>query len=323
MDIVEQYYQAFSEKGNRHDFSLIPYTDTLFIGRDSGGHASIVILSNRPKRSTIRQKTKLLSVECNVSVIYNIESVFCKNVVHIIRCLADSKKEEELFIELAPLFVDASIDENQEDAILETVSILSSFFTDKKEPSYTELQGLFAELYTIRSYMEKINLSKYWQSKDRMKFDFSLTATDKIEVKSTLKNERRHHFRHEQLLSNTFNIYVISYMLREDDEGLSLYELINTIKPLLQSEPQKLLIIDRYVKNTTEERLKEIRFNEHLLQYWRKIYLANEIPRFKENTPSGVSNAEYDCILDNVKNISEEQFLQETKKIISGKNNIE
>lgn len=160
-------------------------------------------------------------------------------------------------------------------------------------------------------------MSKYWQSKDRMKFDFSLTTTDKIEVKSTLKNERRHHFRHEQLLSDSFNIYVVSYMFREDDEGLSLYELIGKTKPLLQHDPRKVLIINKYVKNTSEERLKEVRFNEHLLLYYRKIYMAQDIPRFKENTPSGVSNAEYDCVLDNVRDISEGQFLQEVESIIS------
>lgn len=317
MNILKKYYQTFDNKDIGHDFSLIQYSEQLFVGRDNLGHASIVILSNRPNRTPIRQKTKLLSVECNVSVVYNLEGIKRQDVVHIIRCLADSKKEEEIFVELTPLFNEPSLDNDQEDAILETVSILSSFFADKSEPSYNELQGLFAELYTIWSYADTVDLSYYWQSKDRMKFDFSLTETDKIEIKSTLKNERRHHFRHEQLLSDIFQVYVISYMLRIDDEGLSLYELISKTKPMLQHDPRKVLIVDKYIKNTSEERLREIRYNEHLLQYCRKIYMADEIPKFREHTPSGVSNAEYDCILDNAKDISEKQFLDEIKKIVS------
>lgn len=317
MNILQKYYQAFENRETGHDFSLIPYTDRLYVGKDSVGHASIVILSNRPNRTTIRQKTKLLSVECNVSVAYSLAGIKHQDVVHIIRCLADSKKEEEIFVELAPLFNEPSLSDDQEESILETVSILSSFFADKSEPSYNELQGLFAELYTIWSYADKVDLSWYWQSKGRMKFDFSLTEKDKIEVKSTLKNERKHHFRHEQLLSDIFRIYVVSYMLRVDDEGLSLYELIDKTKPLLQHDPRKVLIIDKYIKNTSEERLREVRFNEHLLQYCRKIYMADEIPKFKERTPSGVSNAEYDCILDNANDISEEQFLDEVKEIVS------
>ena len=317
MNIVEKYQQAFREKDDEHDFSLIPYTDNLYVGRDSFGHAVIVILSNRPNRMPIRQKTKLLSVECNVSVVYKLDSEICHNVVHIIRCLAETKKEEEIFVELVPLFSEPSVDDNQEDAILEVVSILTSFFTDKTEPSYTELQGLFAELYTIWSYAGTVDLAKYWQSKERMKFDFSLSEKDKIEVKSTLKNERRHHFRHEQLWSDVFNIYVVSYMLREDDEGLSLLELIGRTKPLLMNDPRKVLIIDRYLKNTSEERLEKVRYNENLLHYWRKIYSASEIPKFSEQTPSGVSNAEYDCVLDNVQEVNEGQFLQAVEEILA------
>lgn len=317
MSILEKYHQVFQEKENEHDFTLIPYSKNLYVGRDNVGHAVIVVLSNRPSRMPIRQKTKLLSVECNVSVIYKLDSEICHNVVHIIRCLAETKREEEIFVELVSLFNEPSVDDNQEDAILEVVSILTAFFTDKTEPSYTELQGLFAELYTIWSYAGTVDLAKYWQSKERMKFDFSLSERDKIEVKSTLKNERRHHFRHEQLWSDVFNIYVISYMLREDDEGLSLLELIGRTKPLLMDDPRKVLIIDRYLKNTSEERLGKVRYNEHLLQYWRKIYSASEIPKFSEQAPSGVSNAEYDCILDNVQDVEESQFLQEVEEILT------
>ena len=124
-----------------------------------------------------------------MSVVYNLEGIKRQDVVHIIRCLADSKKEEEIFVELTPLFNEPSLDNDQEDAILETVSILSSFFADKSEPSYNELQGLFAELYTIWSYADTVDLSYYWQSKDRMKFDFSLTETDKENVLYFYRND--------------------------------------------------------------------------------------------------------------------------------------
>jgi hypothetical protein len=317
MNDLELYHSAFDMGKNTHDFTLVKYTDNLFIGRDSDGYASVVILSNRPNKTPLRQKTKLLSVECNVAVIYNLDGKTYKDVVHIIRCLADSEKEIDIFIELAPLFSEASIDANQEDAILETVAILTSFFADNSEPSYTELQGLFAELYTIWSFSEIIDLAKYWQSKDRMKFDFSLSGTDKIEVKSTMKNERRHHFRHEQLLSDAFCIYVVSYMFREDDAGLSLYELIDKTKPLLQVDPRKVLIVDMYIKNTSEDRLRKMRFNEYLIKYNRKVFKAENIPRFEEHTPNGVSNAEYDCVLDNAKDMPEEAFIEELNKIIT------
>ena len=317
MNILERYCQVFDDKENNHDFVLISYSDNLYVGKDNAGHAVIVIPSNRPERMGIRQKTKMLSVECNVPVTYRLEGELHRDVVHIIRCLVETKKEEEIFVELTTLFDVPSKSVDQEESILEIVAILTEFFSNKTEPTYRELQGLFAELYTIWSYKDILNLAIFWQSRDRMKFDFSLTERDKIEVKSTIKNERRHHFKHEQLWSEIYNIHVVSYMLRADDEGLSLYELINMTKPLLRMYPQKTLIVDRYVKNTSEERLRETRYNEYLLKQCRKIYNASDIPKFTEQTPSGVSNAEYDCILDHVKSVDEELFLQNIRSINS------
>ena len=314
---MQAYHNAFNKENGDHDFTLIKYLEKLFVGKDAEGNVVAVIISNRPNRKSIRQKTKLLSVECNIAVDYFLNGEKFSDVVHIIRCYAQSEKEKEIFIELTPLFRQASEDFDQEASILETVAILSSFFADKKEPSFTELEGLFAELYTILDYNNQLNLKKYWQSEDRMKFDFSISEKDKIEIKSTLKSERRHHFRHEQLLGNNFSIYVISYMMRKDDEGLSLYDLIDKTRPYFIDEPKKMLIINKYVKNTSVDTLKSTRFNEYYMKLNRRIYKADNIPKFSEITPSGVSNAEYDCLLDNVENVVEADFIKDVSDIIN------
>lgn len=316
MDILQAYHEAFDNENDGHDFTLIKYLEKLFVGKDAEGNVAVVIISNRPNRKPLRQKTKLLSVECNSAVEYYLDGEKYSDVVHIIRCYAQSDKEKEIFIELTPLFGQASEDFDQEASILETVAILSSFFADKREPSLTELEGLFAELYTIWDYNSQLDLKRYWQSEDRMKFDFSISEKDKIEIKSTLKSERRHHFRHEQLLGEYFSIYVISYMMRKDDEGLSLYDLIDKTRPYLIDEPKKMLIIDKYIKNTSVETLKATRFNEYYMRLNRRIYKADNIPKFSEMTPSGVSNAEYDCLLDNVEPVGEDEFIENVSNII-------
>lgn len=43
--------------------------------------------------------------------------------------------------------------DKSEEAIIETFNILRTFFNDKKELSDNELIGLYAELYTICSFM--------------------------------------------------------------------------------------------------------------------------------------------------------------------------
>lgn len=316
MDLVSRYYECIeTRKYNSHDFILFRYTDFLYLGEDNQGNVVIVCVSSKPNRSPLRQRTKMLSIECNMKVQYVLDGVVEKQTVHIIRCYSSSNQEKDIFIELAPLFEEASHKQDQEESLLETVAILSSFFANKAEPTDSELQGLFAELYTIKSFQDSLHLGDYWQSNDRMKFDFSISGTTKIEVKSTIKNERKHHFRHEQLAHELFDIYVVSYMLRPDDEGTSLFELIELSKPLVQNDPRRLMILERYIKNTTELRLKQCRFSEAITDSKRRIYKAKDIPRFREETPTGVSNAEYDCNLEGVTAIEEKDFVCEIRAV--------
>ena len=251
-----------------------------------------------------------------MKVQFEVDDVEEKTIAHIIRCYCATPKERDIFLELCPLFETASLSDNQEDALLEIVTILTSFFADSIEPSDNELQGLYAELYTIWTYRNLVNLGIYWQSRQKMTFDFSLTDDIKIEIKSTIKNERKHHFRHEQLMEDPYKVYVVSYLMRQDDEGLSLYDLINMIKPYISHDPRKMLAINRFIKNTSEDRLKEFRFNEAFLEQRKRVYRASDIPKFKESTPDGVSNTEYDCNLDVAKSIDDSIFESEIKSII-------
>ena len=136
-----------------------------------------------------------------------------------------------------------------------------------------------------------------------MKFDFSITEKLKLEIKATTKNTRTHHFRHEQLMTEVYDIYVLSYLLRHDDEGLSLLELINESKTYLSYDPRKLVKINLVLKNVSQERLDNFRFNNDYTRANMHFYKAEDIPKFNESSPSGVINAEYDCVLDNVKSI--------------------
>ncbi len=205
MDVLKKFYEYIENSSHdEHNFKLFKYTGLLYVGVDHEGVPTVLCKSTRPARSPLRQKTRKLSIECNVRVQFEAEGLQEKSVAHIIKCYCNSSKERDIFLELCPLFEEASVQDNQEDALLETVTILTSFFANNIEPSDIELQGLFAELYTMWAYRSVVNLGRYWQSRQRMTFDFSLTDDIKIEVKSTVKNERKHHFRHEQLMEDPY-----------------------------------------------------------------------------------------------------------------------
>ena len=77
-----------------------------------------------------------------------------------------------------------------------------------------ELQGLFGELLTIIFFKNNYNfdLTSYYQSISKQKFDFSIEQNKKIEIKTTLKPNRVHRFRLEQLNIENYDILIISIL---------------------------------------------------------------------------------------------------------------
>lgn len=308
MDIVELFRNHFDGRySNNHDFTLIEYSSNILIGLDSFGCVCVVVKSSGPYRFPIRHRTQKMSIECNMKVRYELDGRMYDDIVHIIRCLSELPREKDLFLELATVLIQES--DESEEAIMETFNTLRAFFNDKQELSDNELIGLYAELYTIYSFHDSLEIEKFWQSKDRMKFDFSISEKVKLEVKATVKNTRTHHFRHEQLMTEVYDIFVLSYLLRYDDEGLSLFDLLMICKKYLSKDARKLLRINCVLKNAEEDRLKCMRFNRTYTEANRHIYCAEDIPKFNQNTPRGVANAEYDCVLDNVKFIEDTLFI--------------
>lgn len=155
-----------------------------------------------------------------------------------------------------------------------------------------------------------INIVDNWQKKEKMKFDFSINEQKKMEIKSTLKDTRIHHFRHEQLLSELYDIIIGSVLLRESDTGLSLYELILKVKENAKGNYKVLLYIENFIKNTSDEKLKNIKYDELYIKDNIKFYRANMVPRFNEKTPEGVSKAEYDSDLSNVINLTNNELIK-------------
>ena len=318
MSIVESFRAHFSlHEAIDNDFSLFMYQDGPFVGVDREYNPSVIIESTTPHRVSSMQETKMLSLECNVPVKSSIGGSVVNQTVHIVRCFSRADKEVELFLEIASLLLGGG-NQSQED-IIETFNTLSSFFSEKSEPSYQELIGLYAELYTIKKFNTIIPLEKHWHSKDRMKFDFSISEELKLEVKATTKDMRIHHFNHEQLTAINMEIFVLSFVLRQDDEGMSLLELLNECKPFFIPYKEKYIQIARYLKNTSEERLRNIRFNTDYTESKRKFFDAKDIPHFASSAPDGLINVEYDCVLENVKSIDDDSFFSRCLLEIEGR----
>lgn len=302
------------------DFSVLEVKPNIFVGVDRNLNAAIVLDSTEMNRSPVIIRTKKLQFELNAKVSVTIDNKCLEKQVHTISLLGNSEAETEIFFELAETLFTGS--ENSEEYIFDTIRLLSDFFSQRNEYTDQELQGLYAELYTIYSYVDRFDFSKYWQSKDRMKFDFSINSKVKVEVKSTQKTERKHHFKHDQLSTEVFEIYILSYILRIDDKGLSLFDLINSCKKIFIGDTQKILRLNKFLLDISEDRLKTLKFSEEFSIDKRRFYNAQNVPKFSEKSPEGIVNAEYDSILEDIPFLTDDFIIDRLNSAITEENEI-
>lgn len=316
MNIIEFFDSNFiGESISGADYKLCKYKDDVYLGYDKEGNVSVVLKSSGTGINPLIQKTKMITLECNMLVKYILDNVEQNDIVHIIKCATSSKKERDIFLELSVLLVEEG--KHTEEGILDVFKTLVLFFTNRNDYSDNELTGLYGELYTIKKFHNVLSIDKYWQSQDKMKFDFSVSDKLKIEIKSTTKQIRIHHFKHEQLIADSYDVYIVSYLFRRDDEGLSLYDLIEYCKELYKNDVNKSIKLNLVIKNVSIDRLKDFKFNAIYTNDNCKIFKGTDVPRFNEFTPDGVANAEYDCDLETAVSVNENDFIEEIKKHIN------
>lgn len=292
-----QEYIVFADESNN-----------CFFGKDKTGHVAFLIESLTPNIAAIQQETKSLSFTFNKHCKVTSDGKCAYKVMHSLVCKEDEPDKLETFIRLTKSFslIDSGSDQYY---FAKLFSSLSALFDKQRKVSEQEIQGLFAELYVILYFNNmECNIAKYWQSRDRMKFDFSFGNCRRLEIKSTLKSERIHHFKHEQLLSQLYDIKLASVMLRKSDYGISLGDIIKRIRRIYSDNFALMLHIDTLVSQLDEDIVNNLKYDEIYLKDNIRFYDAKGIPHFNEKTPDGVFNAEYDCQLDLVHYLSTDEI---------------
>lgn len=308
MSVFEIYNRKKREFKSEYEYSLVRVNDQVLVGDDNEGRACIVLVSSEPQRDSEARKTKELSYACNVEITYQEDNDVKEEICHIIKCYSQNEKDIEMFLKLGEtFFVEKEVSIND---IVDIFNTLNDFFAKSNKYSKSELQGLYGELYAIYHFRDKLDLCEKWQNKDKMKFDFSISKDTKLEVKTTTLPLRIHHFKHEQLAINLVDIYVLSFKLREDNDGLSLRELMDYCLPLLKQYPQKESRVLKVIYDLREESyLEDMKYLESYTIGNMKIFNAKDIPKFDEETPSNVSDAEYNSDLEGLTGIDEEEIV--------------
>ena len=281
-------------------------------GRGCSGELVFGFPTKNQNINTLNQSTRHLKLYINDDFDVDIKGVLDNRKMTLLILKSTSNKHSDMFIRV----ILSMLDNLNEEILLKHFLELKDLFSNDEKMSKDELEGKFGELFSM--YMLKINygidICTYYQKEDRRKFDFNLSDKKKIEVKTTIKTERIHHFLQQQLDTDRYDIRVISIMLQKDDAGMSLLNLIDECKDLFSNYFPLVIHIERILKSIDEEELDNLKFNYEYAKDHLKIYDALKLPRLKEKDIEGVFNVEYDVDFINSSHESIGKFAEWLKK---------
>lgn len=278
-------------------FGIPDISSSVYYGVDKCNNPVFVMESSNPHVKSQIQSTQKLFFSSNTQCEMVISGATFEKTVHFLTCLSSLPEEQLAFIRLTEAFSKHLVSNNPY-MLNELFSALVSLFAQKEKTANLELQGMYAELYVIKYFMNLgINISSFWQKNTKMNFDFTITRKKRMEVKSTTQETRIHHFKHEQLLSELYDILIVSCLLRRNDSGLSLYQLIQEVRTIAAQDFRTLLYIEQLIKNIPEDVLREYKYDEIYLENNIRFYPAHNVPKFNETQPQGVTQTEYNSNL--------------------------
>ncbi len=270
----------------------------FYWGKDSEGDIVYGIESRNKELLPMLQSTKYLRLYLNTVFDVVCNGDMQKNNFSLVVLKKDGVKFLDIFIRLT-----ASIDSTLTDQeLLDYFLSLKNLFSNDSKKSIKELQGLYGELYFMVYLKEKCNIdiAKYYQSEDKRKFDFSISDSKKIEIKTTVLPVRIHHFRLGQLNTFRYDIIVASIMLQEDDQGMSLIDLIDRVRIVFSNNLKFMIHIENMIKNIEKDVLELIRYSKKYVEDNIKIFNAVDVPRIREKTMDGIFNVEFDSDLSSL-----------------------
>jgi hypothetical protein len=304
---MRNYYSEILKLPILNDFNYL-HENSKFLGKTKNGLFSFGVESSDYGQDSINISYKNLSLKCNTLLID--KDGLSKKKLHVVNLKTDSELQVNIFFSLFSLLL--TEEKYSLEEFINYFNIINDIFVNKKPYTYESLLGLYGELSFI-NFFEDDDILNYWHDDNFNKFDFSVTEKIKLEIKTTQKTNRIHHFKHNQLTNEIYKIFVVSLMLQKDDKGQKLTELIIRFldrKNLSSKMATYLLNILNYIRENNES---DLSFNSDFTKMNLRVFEANSVPRFSEPIKEGVFNAEYDVDLTNIKGMSLEELKDKIK----------
>lgn len=228
---------------------------------------------------------------------------------HILICKKSDSNNKEHFNRVCNYLFKKNNLPQSADEMLKLFYSLETIFSSKTTHDLSLEIGFYGELSVI-NYLYQLNLPCYkmWHSDFFNKHDMEINEKTKIEIKTTVKDIRKHRFSYDQLCRSKLNIYVISCALKICEKGLSLNQLCKNTMSLLKDSKQILAIELLMTKLGLNEEYQGINCILEETYSSIKIYGGRDIPVLCSVIPDGISDVHYDVDFSNLKESSFEEL---------------
>lgn len=292
-------------------YNVISITDTQHkLGVSAEGYPKFFVKTSTEKPMVPNTILELLTVEYNLQcTVVEDDSIKQEDVFSIITLQSPEEKLQKYFIEIVLMMLEnlPAVPTGRELSI--EVENLISIFMALTSAAKKTVQGLWAELLVIERSKYPETLINAWHSSPDSKYDFTL-GRDKIEVKSTSKENRIHHFSLDQLNPSTNSrLLIASAIVRESGEGstgLSIRDLFDRICTRVTAINTRLKLNSVMAKTIGKDYSKlDSEFFDYITASDTLLfYNSADVPHInKDDIPDFVSSVEFNSDLTHLDDV--------------------
>lgn len=177
---------------------------------------------------------------------------------------------------------------------------LIEMFSNILDKGTGDIQGLWAELLIIEQSKNPDYLISSWHVLKTALFDFN-NGEDKLEIKSTTNNERKHTFSLNQLITNkSSNLIIGSVIITKTGQGKNVIDLISSIEKRVKDK-NLLVSLGRIVSEILGDKIHEAQnvfFDYATAKDSIAFFDISGIPKLLiKNKPDQITNIHFDCTL--------------------------
>jgi len=181
-------------------------------------------------------------------------------------------------------------------AVRRAISGLVDLFQALTAPAQKSIQGIWAELFLIRTSSDPRVVAAAWHKGAEEHFDFA-AGPQRIEVKSSGNRRREHHFSLAQLTSSgPSRIVIASIFVERTGGGVSLRTLFDETRQLLSGDLNLTLQLDASFYSALgagwSDAMDEA-FDWELAQESLAFFEAELVPKVEGGIPPAVSDVRF------------------------------